>query len=53
MADVTPATTDLPAVKLKDFEADREHFADAVWKATTYAVAGIVTLLVLLAIFLL
>jgi len=52
MADATPTTADLPPVTEADFEADRERFADGVWKATTYGIAGVVTLLVLMAIFL-
>jgi hypothetical protein len=53
MADATPAATDLPPVKVEDFLADREGFAEGVWRATTFAVAGIASLLILLAIFLL
>jgi hypothetical protein len=52
MADTQPAA-DLPPVKVEDFLADREGFADGVWRATTFAIAGIIALLILLAIFLL
>jgi hypothetical protein len=53
MADTQPAAESLPPVKVEDFQADREGFADGVWRATTFAIAGIVGLLILMAIFLL
>jgi hypothetical protein len=58
MADPQPAAetmppVTLPPVKVEDFVAEREGFADRVWRATTIAIGAIVGLLILLAIFLL
>jgi hypothetical protein len=54
MADQTaPAPTDAPpAVQPAEFLADRERFSESVVSATSIAVAVIIGLLILMAIFL-
>jgi hypothetical protein len=52
MADAQPQN-DLPPVRVEDFLADRERFAGGIWQATTFAIAGLIALLVGMAIFLL
>ncbi len=51
MADA-PAPSSLPPVKLADFEADREQFADGIWRATVWAIGALVVLLLGMLVFL-
>jgi hypothetical protein len=51
MADA-PTQNDLPPVRVEDFLADRQRFAGGIWQATTFAIGGLIALLVLMAIFL-
>jgi hypothetical protein len=52
MAQNQPASPVANPVKLEDFVADREGFADGVWGASKIAIGAIIALLVLMAIFL-
>jgi hypothetical protein len=52
MAQNQPASQVANPVKLEDFVADREGFADGVWGASKIAIGAVIALLVLMAIFL-